>query len=121
LRGPQQATQFGTAITTIGDKESDEGAHAYRVSPIRDGPALTSALHQTRARQDGDVGGKRVVRTANNLGESACGKPRRFLPDQQPEYCQSGRLAKRSERCQRMRRRHDSPAEAGADMSNHGQ
>jgi len=120
LRGPQQATQFGTAITTIGDKESDEGAHAYRVSPIGDGPALTSALHQTRARQDGDVGRKRVVLTSNGLGESACGKPRRFFPYQQPEYCQSGRLAQGSERCKRVRRRHGPLAEARADMADHG-
>jgi hypothetical protein len=121
LHGPRQATQFGAAIAAISDKECDEGAHAYGVGAICDCPARASAFHQTRARQDGDVGGKRVVRTANNLGESACGKPRRFLPHKQPEYRQSGRLAKRSERCQRMRRHHGTPAEARADMTDHGQ
>jgi hypothetical protein len=121
LERPRQAAQFWTAITTIGDQERDEGAHAYRVSAIRDCPALTSAFHQARTRKDGNVSGKRVVRTANGLGKSGCGKPRRFLSHQQPEYCQSGRLAQRSEGRERVRRRHGSAAEARADMADHGQ
>ena len=99
------------AVTTISDQERDEGAHADRIGAIRDGRALAAAFDQTRARQDGDMGGKRVVRTADSLGETAGAKSRRFLPHQKPEYFQSGRLP---ERCERMRRRHGSPAKAGA-------
>ena len=105
------------AITTIGDQERHEGAHADRTGAIRDGPALAAAFRQARARQDGDVRGKRVVRTADGLGETAGGKSGRFLPHQKPEYLQSGRLA---ERCQRMRRRHGSPAKARAGMADNG-
>jgi hypothetical protein len=56
LDRPRQAAQFGTAVATIGDQERDEGAYAYRVGAISDRPALTSAFHQTCARQDSDVG-----------------------------------------------------------------
>ena len=64
-------------------------ARADRIGAICDGSPFTRAFHQTRARQNGYVGGEGVVRTANSLGESACGKPTRFLPNQQAEYRQT--------------------------------
>src|SRR5271169_5766069 len=76
----RQATQFGAAIATICDKEGNEGARTCGVGSVADASALASADHQSCAGENGDVGGQRIVRTSNGLGESAGRKSVGLLP-----------------------------------------
>ena len=58
------------SVTAVGNQKRDEGAHTSGVGSIDNRSSLAGAPHQARTRQDGNVGGKSVVRTADGVRDS---------------------------------------------------
>src|SRR5262249_30051048 len=66
-RSLAETAEFRMAIAAVGDQERHESTDALDIRSVDDGPAGSDALHQTRACQNCEMCGQRVVGTADGF------------------------------------------------------
>jgi hypothetical protein len=90
------------AITALADQKPYQRPHSLNVRAVDDGASLAGAAEQACPDQDGQMGGKRIVRRANGVGDHAGGDADRLVLDEQPKDRQARRLSERSKSGNRM-------------------
>ncbi len=116
-----QATELRVSVAALANQKPYQCPHAFHIRAVDDGSSLAAAAQKACPHQNGQMGGKCVVRRANGIGDYAGGDTNRLVLNEQPEDRQARGLSKCSKSRNRMGFGQLSSVRPGAGVAGNGQ
>ncbi len=109
------------SIAALADQKPYQRPHSLNVRAVDDGASLAGAAEQACPDQDGQMGGKRIVRRTDGIGDHAGSDTDRLVIDKQSEDSQARGLSKCGKSRNRVGLRQLSLHRLGAGVAGNGQ